>query len=406
MRGEGRPVLALNAGNLLFKREFFKPSAVDAAQQTAELILEANQHINYDAVSVGAYDLSLGVDYLLYKQTQGSIPFLSANLYGRHPQERIFPATMIKQVGSYKVGIIGLLDDGLKVDKLPDGRKLVVTDPIKEAQELAPRLKEQGADLVVALTDMKGGGPLKLAHACKSIDIIISSDKSNQISIPIVEGSTYLTHLDRGGKCVGRFDVLSAAAATKDDPTQARGQKVGKFFMRHNFVQLRLVIPDHPVVGPMVVERKKSIAIAQKKEIAEGKEADSVDCGTKYVGEAACQKCHADRHKKWLTTKHSLAFATLEAKSSQYDPACVMCHCLAFECEKGKLSLTNIEAFKNVQCESCHGPGELHVKSKGEQSMKPLPTLKTCLKCHTPARSSSRLFETRLPTICGARKKT
>jgi mono/diheme cytochrome c family protein len=78
---------------------------------------------------------------------------------------------------------------------------------------------------------------------------------------------------------------------------------------------------------------------------------------------------------------------------------------LAYECDKGKLSLGKIEAFNNVQCESCHGPGELHVKSKGEQSMKPLPTVQTCLKCHTPERSGEGGFEYRFDKIC-VKKKT
>jgi mono/diheme cytochrome c family protein len=66
--------------------------------------------------------------------------------------------------------------------------------------------------------------------------------------------------------------------------------------------------------------------------------------------------------------------------------------------------LSNVEKFNNVQCESCHGPGDLHVLSKGEQSMTPLPVLETCLKCHTPERSGDEGFEYRVTDICGNKK--
>lgn len=349
---------------------------------------------------MGAYDLSLGIDYLLFKGGEHSLPLLSANLYDRR-QHRFFEPSKIIDTGAYKVGIIGLIDDDLKMDKIPDGRKIVVTDPVREAREIAPRLKAQGAGLVIALTDLKGGSVLKLARACRDIDIIISSDKRNQISLPVIEGNTYLTHLDRGGKCMGRLDILPAAQASGNDSFLARSQKLGANYIRHNFTQLRLSIPDHPAVAAMVAKGKIPIAEAQKKEIAEGKETDGESgCGTKYVGEEVCGKCHADRHRKWALSRHARAFATLVSRNRQYDAACVMCHALAYECEKGKLSLGGMENYQNVQCESCHGPGELHVKSKGRESMEPLPSSKSCLKCHTPAKSGERAFEKRFSTIC------
>lgn len=349
---------------------------------------------------MGAYDLSLGIDYLLSQGMEKSLPLLCANLYDRR-QKRFFEPSKLIDAGPYKMGVIGVIDDELKVDKIPDGRKIVITDPVKETKELSRRLKEQGATLIVVLTDLKGGGVLKLARAVKDVDIIISSDKRNQVSLPVVSGNSYLTHLDRGGKCVGRIDIIPAGKIAREDPFISRSQKVASNHIRHSFTQLRLSFPDHPAVAALVDKGKLSVSDAQKKEIEEGKEVDDESgCGTKYTGEEVCKKCHADRHRKWSGTRHARAFATLVAKSRQYDPSCVMCHALAYECEKGKLSIGGMESYQNVQCESCHGPGELHVKSKGQESMEPLPTVKSCLKCHTPAQSGERAFEKRFSSIC------
>jgi hypothetical protein len=392
-------VLAVNAGNMLFNRETYKAGMVKAARLTAELIIEANEYIEYDAISIGGYDLSLGIDYLIEKTAKSRVPLLSANLYNRHGQ-RLFAPTALKEVGGYKVGIIGLTDSKVKLDKIPAGHKIVVADPIKEAQKLVPLLKKEGAQLIVVLTDMKGGSLRKLARKCPSIDIIIASDKRNNISLPLVVDNTYITHLDRGGKCTGHLEISPATDATQQTPPTTRGRFVNGRLLRNNFIQLRTDVPDHPVVGPMVLKQKVLISAAQLEKIADIA-VDESGCGKKFMGVQSCRACHTDRYKSWTQTKHSRAFQELVKKDRQYDEGCIMCHSLAFECADGNISLVNVEKFNNVQCESCHGPGDLHVLSKGEQAMTPVPTISTCLKCHTPERSGEEGFEYRVSEICG-----
>ncbi|MBE0617047.1 MAG: 5'-nucleotidase, partial [Proteobacteria bacterium] len=58
-------MLLLNAGNLLFKREYLSPDRVPPARLTADLILDGYGVMGCDALAIGAYDLSLGTAYLL-----------------------------------------------------------------------------------------------------------------------------------------------------------------------------------------------------------------------------------------------------------------------------------------------------------------------------------------------------
>ncbi|PLX42688.1 MAG: hypothetical protein C0609_09295 [Deltaproteobacteria bacterium] len=382
---------------MLFKREHIKEDKAESAKLTAELILNANELMKYDAVSVGAYDLSMGIDYLLARVNELSTTFLSANLYDKRGR-LLFKPTLIKKVGALKIGVIGLLDDNVKLDKIPDGRKLEVTDPYDTAEKLLPELRKEGADVIIILTDIKGGALRKLARTTSGIDFIIASDKRNRISLPVVVNNTHISHLDRGGKCVGYLEVLPAKGATDD----SRGKVVGKYLLRNSFNQLRLEIPDDPRVAEMVKSAKAHISKAQEGEIADsGDDESDSGCGTRYVSAKTCKECHPGRFAWWKTTKHSNAMASLVAKQSQFNEECVMCHTLAYECDEGALSMGTLESFKNVQCESCHGPGELHVKSKGEQSMDPIPTRTTCLKCHTPERSPVENFDYRVKDICG-----
>jgi hypothetical protein len=404
VRKEGVPTLILNAGNALFKREKLKPNQTLSSRLGADLIISSYNIMGCDAFSVGAYDLSLGIDYLIQKESQAKFPFISANLFHRHGR-RLFAPYVMKQVGGVQVGIFGLIGDRLKRDKIPGGHKIMVEDPREVAKTIVPELKERGADLVVLLTDISGRPLRRMALLGLPIDVIVGSDKRNQISLPIVVQNTYLTHLDRGGKSVGRLDITSDSHAQVDSPPASRrerGKKIGDRTYLHNFIQLRLSLPDDPTIGPMVAAVREQISAVQKDSISQAKEEDEGGCGKEYVGAEACTECHPGRHRVWLTTGHARAYEALVKKNRQYDDECVVCHALAYECDKGSLDLKNVETFANVQCESCHGPGDLHVQSRGEQRMIVESQARLgCLRCHTPEKSSESSFLSRFKQICG-----
>jgi hypothetical protein len=404
VRDEGVPALFLNAGNVFFKREVLKQKQIDPSRLTADLIVSAYNVMGCDVFNVGGYDLSLGIDYLLQKEAQSNSTYISANLFSRHGK-RLFKPYVIKAVGGVRIGIFGLIDGRLKLDKIPSGHKIVAQDPYEASRGAVAELKEEhGVDFVVLLTDMMDRSLRRMALLGLPIDLIIGSDKRNKIALPIVVGNSYITHLDRGGKSVGRADIHRRSVAQAEHRVEAqsrRGTRIGDWSLRHRFVQLRLSFPDHPTVGRMVDEVTKRISAAQQDLMTQSDDGSESDCGKRYVGVDTCADCHAGRHKTWLATGHARAYEALVKKNRQFDEACVVCHALAYECDKESLDLKSVEAFSNVQCESCHGPGDLHVQSRGEQPMiVERETQRSCLRCHTPERSSVSDFGTRIRGIC------
>lgn len=359
---------------------------MEAARLTADLIVHSFNAMGCDAVSVGAYDLSLGIDYLLAKEAEASFPVLSANLRDAHGR-RIFKPYRIVERNGVKVGILGLLDNSLKIDKIPRGHKLRVDDPLSAARELLPQIRREGADFVIALTDLTSRPARKLALKELGINMIVSSDKRNQISLPIVVDDVFLTHLDRGGKSVGLVDIFPVGTVAEEE--LERFTPAGGFWFRNNFIPLKLEIPDHPKIGPAVEETLAAVAEMQKEHVARSNGTKQGGCGESYVGISVCASCHEDRYRAWKTTGHARAYQALEEKNRQFDEACVVCHALAYECDEGELELASIEQFANVQCESCHGPGDVHAASEGRQPMRANRAPESsCLRCHTPERSS------------------
>jgi len=107
---------------------------------------------------------------------------------------------------------------------------------------------------------------------------------------------------------------------------------------------------------------------------------------SRYMGSQACKTCHEYEYGKWKEQKHAHAYATLEEVGSDYDPECVVCHVVGMRCESGFISPEKTPLFKDVGCESCHGPASEHVLSVGERPAGEPKT--TCEECHTPDNSA------------------
>lgn len=386
----------MNAGNALFKREHLPPDRVPAARVTADLILAATGKMGCAAFNLGAYDLSLGVDYLLEQQPRLSFPLVSANLVDPHGRLLFRPYVLV-QAGELKVGIFGLVDSSLKKDKIPASHKFAVKDPLEAARATVAELRAKGADLIVLLTDMTSRSKRRMAMLEDPIHLIVGSDQRNQITLPITVQDSFLTQLDRGGRSVGRLEVYRAGP----ESSGVRGTAVGPFLFRHGFVQLLVEMPDHPVVGPMVTRSLEELSELHERQAAQASVANDPDCGKEYVGIASCRACHAARYRAWLDTRHAKAYETLAGRKRQFDPECVVCHAVAFECEGDVIDWKALEGFTDVQCEACHGPGSLHVRSEGgEKLLTGRGLLAACARCHTPERSTDLDLEPRFRQVC------
>lgn len=157
----------------------------------------------------------------------------------------------------------------------------------------------------------------------------------------------------------------------------------------------------------------------------------------KFVGVKKCANCHTAKEKgnqyaAWQKLKHAKAYQQLASKKAkalakkkgikdpQKSTQCLKCHVTAFGQPKARLA----KAFNKelgVQCESCHGPGERHVRARfaavaeedegdddfgfGEEEeeepeYKPLPkgeiivnpSVATCLRCHNKQSPSFQGF--------------
>lgn len=132
----------------------------------------------------------------------------------------------------------------------------------------------------------------------------------------------------------------------------------------------------------------------------------------KYIGSAKCKNCHAseetgNQHAAWSKMGHAKAFDALasdEAKKfaaergiadPQKDAQCLKCHTTGFGAPPEAFD-KKFDLKLGVQCETCHGPGEAHMKARmagamsedpakkllGEGEIVGTPERKLCITCH------------------------
>ncbi|WP_309118795.1 bifunctional 2',3'-cyclic-nucleotide 2'-phosphodiesterase/3'-nucleotidase [Paenibacillus sp.] len=142
---------------------------VDPLQQgETHPVYKAMNLFGYDAGNIGNHEFNFGLDFLATSLAGADFPYVNANVYvddgdadesnDRHYFEHpylILDREVVDEAGNkhtIKVGVIGFVPPQIMAwDKAHLEGKVVAKDIIKTAEALVPKMKEEGADIVVAI---------------------------------------------------------------------------------------------------------------------------------------------------------------------------------------------------------------------------------------------------------------
>jgi hypothetical protein len=110
-----------------------------------------------------------------------------------------------------------------------------------------------------------------------------------------------------------------------------------------------------------------------------------------YVGSEACKPCHESEYNTFVTyAKKSTSYRSIErlqkGLTEEELKGCYFCHTTGYGKPGGFISLEKTPHLKNAGCEVCHGPGELHIKTRSPQHIKRKQKIEECEVCHTSER--------------------
>ena len=209
---EGGKALLLSAGDI-------NTGVPESDIQEAEPDFIGMNMIGYDAMALGNHEFDNPLDVLLKQEEWANFPFLAANIFYKDSRKLVFQPYIMKNLEGVNVAILGLTTEDTEALTVKDNVKdIYFTDAVKTAERWVPRLKEQNADIIIALTHIghylnaqygnNAPGDVTLAKEVDGVDIIVGGHSQNKMEKPDIKNSTYILQAWEWGKYVGRADFV------------------------------------------------------------------------------------------------------------------------------------------------------------------------------------------------------
>lgn len=207
---DGGHVLLLDAGDV-------NTGVPQSDLQDAEPDFRGMSLLGYDVMAVGNHEFDKPLATILKQREWGGFPFVSANIYNKDTNERIFPSHVLKEVEDLKVTIFGLTTEDTPVKSNPKNTKdLKFVTMLEEAKILVPVLRKE-TDVLIGLThvghyqDETNGadapGDVTLARQVNGIDLIVGGHTHKPLFKPDIQNGTLIVQAGDMGKYLGRVDL-------------------------------------------------------------------------------------------------------------------------------------------------------------------------------------------------------
>ena len=138
--------------------------------------------------------------------------------------------------------------------------------------------------------------------------------------------------------------------------------------------------------------------IPLKKALGQESYNDAIGSGKyRFVGSSKCRLCHRKFFLGRKTDPHDHSMNSLTLAGEENNSHCLRCHSTGHGIKTGFVDINTTPRLSNVQCEGCHGPGNMHIKLAKDKNKttrfyeggflagtdSPKVLRKMCTSCHT-----------------------
>lgn len=158
IRGADRAVLLFDSGDILQGTPLDELQAREGMDEVHPVIAAMNL-LRYDAAAIGNHEFNYGIPFLRSALAGARFPFLAANIYVAGTDSLAFTPYVLLKVEGVRVGVIGFTTPGVSIwDRANVEGRLRFEDIVEAARRWVPRLREAGAEVLVAIAH-SGVGP-------------------------------------------------------------------------------------------------------------------------------------------------------------------------------------------------------------------------------------------------------
>lgn len=337
-------------------------------------MLRAFAAMKYDALNIGQREARFSATQLRELKGASPVPIISANLLDRATHQPLFDPFRILERGGFRVAVIGVVDPRGLADDLDPG--LVVEDM---ESALAKRLAEVGgkADLIVLLAFTDEATLDRLAQQFYEIQVILGGKVSQPAQELRRANRSVIYFVTNESRALGLLRLhLRGNAAPRVTANEIR--------LLHDHLPQDRSLQDLAQAYRDEIRRTKLAVDDPANAAADAVPGVRVVAG--FVGSKKCLECHKTSGEVWAKSPHARAFVSLRDRKADADPKCIGCHTTGFGTDSGYRRAFGTTNFVDVGCESCHGPGSLHVRQReGDKTInftfRPLGA-GDCKKCH------------------------
>lgn len=195
--------------------DFLSPSLLSGVTKGSHMI-ELFNAIGVDLAVFGNHEFDFGAQLCAERIAQSDFPWLGTNV--RDGAGRPFGGSvdhLIREIGGWRVGIIGLLTAATPTLSRP-GPDVTFPDPLAAARAAVETLEAEGVDLIVALTHLSIAEDRDLAAAVPEIDLILGGHDHDPITF--YENGTLILKAGYDAHFLGIVTLDLARIDTEDGP--------------------------------------------------------------------------------------------------------------------------------------------------------------------------------------------
>jgi hypothetical protein len=325
-------------------------------------------------LNLGQREAQLPAEELRRLAKESPVTLISANLLDAATGQPLLQPWKIIERGKFKIALLGVMDPRIAPENL--GAGLAVEKIDVTLGKALPGLRSQ-ADIIILAAFTDEATLEHLAQDFYELNIILGGKVSQPSQKLEKDNRSLVLYTGNEGRALG---VLRARISgpekvapmdheirlLEDKVPEDEGIRVLANGYRDEVRRTRLTVDDPAALQANMVPGVKAAA--------------------SYVGTPACVGCHPDAARIWQHSRHAEAMQTLLDRKADADPNCISCHTVGFGSPSGYRREFTGSKLADVGCESCHGPGSLHVEQRQNHlpvtfNFRPLGA-GDCQKCH------------------------